>query len=167
MQRFSIRRLQRDDASIFRDIRLEGLALHPEAFGASYEEELDHTLSQVGDRIESNVVIGGFANDGTLVGVVAVARSKGAKMRHIASIWGVYVRRQARGSGVSRSLMAAALEEARVNCRSIRLSVTSTNIAGIRLYESFGFSTWAVDTEALKVGDTYYDEILMRLDTRA
>ena len=167
MQQFSIRRLQRDDASIFTDIRLEGLALHPEAFGASYEEELNHTLTQVGDRIEGNVVIGGFANDGMLIGVAGVARSKGAKMRHIASIWGVYVRQQARGTGLSHSLMAAALEEARVNCRSIRLSVASSNVAGIRLYESFGFRTWAIDTEALKVGDTYYDEILMRLDTRA
>lgn len=167
MQRFSIRRLRRDDASIFRDIRLEGLALHPKAFGASYEEESDHTLAQIGDMIEGNVVIGGLANDGTLVGVVGVARSKGAKMRHIASIWGVYMRRQARGSGLSRSLMAAALEEARVNCRSIRLSVASSNAAAIRLYESFGFRTCAVDTEALKVGDTYHDEILMRLDTRA
>lgn len=86
MQRFSIRRLQRDDASMFREVRLEGLARHPESFGSSYEEELDYSLAQIGDRIENSAIFGGFADDGTLVGVVAVAWSKGAKMRHITSI---------------------------------------------------------------------------------
>ncbi|MBM7047814.1 MULTISPECIES: GNAT family N-acetyltransferase [Rhizobium] len=165
MHRFHIRRLDRDDASIFRDIRLEGLASHPEAFGASYEEELEYSEAQLGDRIESNAVFGGFADDGTLAGVIAVARSRGAKMRHIASIWGMYVRLEARGTGLSRLLMAAAVDEARTTCRSIRLSVVSSNRAAIRLYESFGFKAWAIDTEALKVGDVYHDETLMRLDT--
>ncbi|MFK0165548.1 GNAT family N-acetyltransferase [Rhizobium sp. NPDC090279] len=167
MHRFSIRRLQRDDASTFREIRLEGLARHPEAFGASHQEELDYSLTQIGDRIENNAVIGGFADDGTLVGVVAVGRSKGAKMRHIASIWGMYVRPQGRGTGLSRLLMIAALDEATSTCRSIRLSVVSSNAAAIRLYESLGFRAWAVDTEALRIGDIYHDEILMRLDTGA
>ncbi|TWB62054.1 acetyltransferase (GNAT) family protein [Rhizobium sp. ERR 922] len=167
MQRFSIRRLYRDDASIFREIRLEGLARHPEAFGASHEEELIYSLTQIGDRIENNAVFGGFADDGTLVGVAAVARSKSAKMRHIATIWGVYVRPQGRGTGLSRSLMIAAIDEARQTCRSIRLNVASSNAAAIHLYESLGFKAWAVDTDALKVGDIYHDEILMRLDTAA
>jgi hypothetical protein len=94
MQRFSIRRLDRGDASAFRDIRLEGLSRHPEAFGASYEEELEYSEAQIAERIANNVVFGGFAEDGALAGVIAVARSKGAKMRHIASIWGMYVRRK-------------------------------------------------------------------------
>lgn len=167
MQRFSIRRLQRDDASMFREVRLEGLARHPESFGSSYEEELDYSLAQIGDRIENSAIFGGFADDGTLVGVVAVAWSKGAKMRHIASIWGMYVCPESRGTGLSRSLMIAAIDEARRTCRSIRLTVVSSNAAAIRLYESLGFKAWAVDTEALKVGDIYHDEILMRLDTPA
>lgn len=86
-------------------------------------------------------------------------------MRHIASIWGMYVRPAARGTGLSRLLMAAAVDDARTTCRSIRLSVVSSNGAAIRLYESFGFKAWAIDTEALKVGDVYHDETLMRLDT--
>ncbi|MBN8952018.1 MULTISPECIES: GNAT family N-acetyltransferase [unclassified Rhizobium] len=167
MQHFSIRRLQRDDTSLFREIRLEGLNRHPEAFGASHEEEEAYSLAQIGDRIESNAVFGGFADDGALVGVVAVARSRGVKMRHIATIWGMYVRPQGRGTGLSRLLMVAALDEARRTCRSIRLTVVSSNAAAIRLYESLGFKAWAVDIEALKVGDTYHDEILMRLDTDA
>ncbi|WP_349958269.1 GNAT family N-acetyltransferase [Rhizobium sp. ZPR3] len=167
MQRFSIRRLDRDNASMFRDIRLEGLARHPEAFGASHDEELDYSLTQIGDRIENNAIFGGFADDGMLVGVVAVARSKSTKMRHIATIWGMYVRPEGRGTGLSRSLMIAAIDEAGQTCRSIRLTVVSSNAAAIRLYESLGFKAWAVDMEALKVGNIYHDEILMRLDTGA
>ena len=88
-------------------------------------------------------------------------------MRHIASIWGMYVRPEARGTGLSRLLMTAAVDEARTMCRSLRLTVVSSNDAAIRLYESIGFKAWATDSEALKVGDVYYDEILMRLDTGA
>lgn len=165
MQRFSIRRLERGDAADFRDIRLEGLSRHPEAFGASYEEELEYSETQVAERITNNAVFGGFAEDGTLAGVIAVARSKGAKMRHIATIWGMYVRPEARGTGLSRLLMGAAVDEAKATCRSMRLCVVSSNDAAIRLYESFGFRAWAKDIEALKVGDVYHDEILMRLDT--
>ena len=142
MQCFSIRRLERSDAFAFRDLRLEGLQRHPEAFGASYEQELQYSETQVGDMISNSVVFGGFAEDGALAGVVAVARSKGAKMRHIASIWGMYVRQEARGTGLSRLLMDAAVEEAKTTCRSIRLCVVSSNDAAIRLYESFGFRAW-------------------------
>ncbi len=88
-------------------------------------------------------------------------------MRHIATIWGVYVRPEGRGTGLSRSLMIAAIDEARQTCRSIRLTVASSNAAAIRLYESLGFKAWAIDTDALKVGEIYHDEILMRLDTSA
>lgn len=165
MPRFSIRRLERGDAAAFRDIRLQGLAHHPEAFGASYEEELVYSEAQIGERIANNAVFGGFAEDEALAGVIAVARSKGAKMRHIASIWGMYIRPEARGTGLSRLLMKAAVDDATTNCRSIRLCVVSSNEAAIRLYESFGFRAWAKEIEALKVGDVYHDEILMRLDT--
>jgi len=165
MQRFSIHRLERGDASAFRDIRLEGLSRHPEAFGASYEDELQYSEMQIGDRIANNFIFGGVCEDGTLAGVIAVNKSHGAKVRHIGSIWGMYVRPEARGTGLSRLLMSAAVDEAKTTCRSIRLSVVSSNRAAIRLYESFGFKAWAKDTEALRVGDVYHDEILMRLDT--
>lgn len=165
MQRFSIRRLERSDAAAFGNIRLEGLERNPEAFGASYEQELQYSETQFGDMISNSAVFGGFGEDGALAGVIAVARSKGAKMKHIASIWGMYVRPEARGTGLSRLLMKAAVEEAKTTCRSIRLCVVSSNDAAIRLYESFGFKAWARDSEALKVGDVYHDEILMRLDT--
>lgn len=112
MPRFNIRRLERSDVAAFRDIRLEGLERHPEAFGASYEDELAHSASQISDRIANNSIFGGFTDADALVGVIAIARMKGAKTQHIASIWGMYTRPEARGSGLSRQLMHAALDEA-------------------------------------------------------
>jgi len=38
-QDFQIRRLEPHDAAAYRDLRLEGLRNHPEAFGASWEDE--------------------------------------------------------------------------------------------------------------------------------
>jgi ribosomal protein S18 acetylase RimI-like enzyme len=50
--------------------------------------------------------------------------------------------------------------------RSVRLCVEANNDPAIKLYESAGFKRWALEEEALKVGDTFHDEILMRLDVR-
>lgn len=40
-----IRKLTPEDAALYRTIRLEALRSHPEAFGSSYEEELEYPLS--------------------------------------------------------------------------------------------------------------------------
>ncbi len=167
MHRYDIRRLGRDDAMHFKDIRLDGLLRHPEAFGASFEEEQDQSEAQFAERIENNIVFGGSSEGGTLAGVIAVSRWPAVKTRHIASIWGMYVRPTERGTGLSRLLITAAVDEIGTTCRSIRLSVVSSNIPAIRLYKSMGFEAWATDVEALKVGNTYHDEILMRLETGA
>lgn len=160
---FEIRRLGLQDVKIFRDIRLEGLKNHPDAFGASFEEESDQSETQVQGRIESNAIFGGFLK-GRIEGVAAVSRSRAAKTAHIAFVWGMYVRPDARGTGLARLLIERAVAEVKQSCRSIRLSVVASNIPAIRLYESVGFKTWATDTEALRVETTYLDEVLMRLD---
>ena len=43
--RLTVRRLSALDATAYRDLRLAGLLAHPEAFGASWEEEADHPLA--------------------------------------------------------------------------------------------------------------------------
>ncbi|QPB21568.1 GNAT family N-acetyltransferase [Rhizobium sp. 007] len=161
---YKIRRLDRNDASSFREIRLEALANHPEAFGASWVEEQSQSGAQFADRLENGLVIGGLFDDGMLAGTIGVSKSKGIKTQHIGSIWGMYVRQTARGTGLSRLLLSAAIDEVGTILRSLRLSVVSSNVPAIRLYKSVGFEEWAVEIEALKVGETYYDEILMRLE---
>lgn len=161
---FEIRQLVRDDAQSFRDIRLEALSSHPEAFGSSFEDERDRPELHFADWLESGHILGGWTADGTLGGVIGLSRSTAAKTRHIAVIWGMYVRPSARGSGLSRGLISAAIDAGGSGVRSFRLGVVATNEPAIRLYKSLGFQQWAVEVEALKVGDVYHDELLMRLD---
>jgi RimJ/RimL family protein N-acetyltransferase len=164
MSQFSIRRLTVEDAERFREIRLEALQRHPEAFGADFDDEMQQTLTWFADRLTSSYVFGGFDENRELLGVVAVACGNAVKTRHNASLWGMYVRPTARGTGLSRSLLDRATEEALRQCRSVRLGVVTTNHAAQRLYSAAGFRKWAIDVDALFVGGVFYDEILMRLD---
>ncbi|MDM7947235.1 MAG: GNAT family N-acetyltransferase [Oceanibaculum nanhaiense] len=165
MSDFHIRRLLSDDASIFRAIRLEGLERHPEAFGASFEEERAYDKSRFAEWIEDNAIFGGFNEQGTVAGVVAASRSKKAKTQHIATIWAMYVRPEARGSGLGRSLLQSAIDAVKTDCHSIRLGVVTSNTQALRLYESAGFRVWATDKKAFRIDNQYHDLLLMRLDT--
>jgi RimJ/RimL family protein N-acetyltransferase len=159
-----IRKLTGEDAAAFQAIRLEGLQSHPEAFGASHEDEAKLPLSLVSERIASGAVFGGFSDDHALEGVIGILKGQSEKVRHIATIWGMFVRPSARGTGLSSQLLTAAIDEGFRDCRSIRLSVVSTNVAARRLYQRAGFAEWAVDRAALCVDGVFYDEILMRLE---
>lgn len=166
LERFALRRLRSDDASAFRQVRLRALREHPEAFGASWEEEQDQPESRFAERLENGHVIGGISEGEMIVGTIGISRSKGQKTQHIGSIWGMYVSPAARGKGLARQLLNAAVAEFGPSVRSLRLCVEANNDPAIKLYESAGFKRWALEAEALKVGDTFHDEILMRLDVR-
>ena len=166
MERFALRRLRSDDALAFRQIRLQALREHPEAFGASWEEEQDQPESRFAERLENGHVIGGISEGEMIVGTIGISRSQSQKTQHIGSIWGMYVSPAARGKGLARQLLNAAVAEAGPSVRSLRLCVEANNDPAIKLYESAGFKRWALEAEALKVGDIFHDEILMRLDVR-
>ncbi|MGI3126349.1 GNAT family N-acetyltransferase [uncultured Nitratireductor sp.] len=160
----NIRRLGAEDARAFRELRLEGLKMHPEAFGASFDDELAQPLERAAARLAENVVLGGFDAAGALQGIIGLRREKAAKIRHRAGIWGMYVAPSARGTGLAKNLLQAAINEAMVDCQSVLLSVTASNEAAKRLYQRAGFREWAVDRKALCVEGAFVDEVLMRLD---
>jgi hypothetical protein len=60
---FTIRRLTPADASAYRDIRLEGLARHPDGFGSAWEDEVEQPLARFEQRIANAAVFGGFLSD--------------------------------------------------------------------------------------------------------
>ncbi|WP_059170388.1 GNAT family N-acetyltransferase [Bacillus sp. FJAT-27445] len=57
-----IKKLTEKDAELYRNIRLEALRAHPEAFGSSYEEELEYPLSLFEERFKNGpaVTLGAF-----------------------------------------------------------------------------------------------------------
>jgi ribosomal protein S18 acetylase RimI-like enzyme len=159
---FQIRRLSALDAAPYRDLRLAGLRAHPEAFGASWEEESVRPLTWFADRVDRNVIFGGGPADTSDVqGIVGFYVVDGAKQRHKGVLWGLYVEPAARGAGLGLSLIARVLEHAARTVEEIRLTVVTTNMAAIRLYERVGFEQYGLERRALKIGDDDYDEVLM------
>jgi len=163
---FTIRRLEPHDAAIYRELRLEGLKNHPEAFGASWDDEIDKPDAWWTGRLESNTVFGGWIDGSRLLGVAGLQVPGAAKQRHKAILWGMYVRPDARGTGLAASLLQHVIEHARPRVEEIRLTVMASNAAAHRLYSAAGFEPYGLERRALKIGDDYYDDLLMALPLR-
>jgi ribosomal protein S18 acetylase RimI-like enzyme len=163
----TIRSITEADLPTYHAFRLAGLRAHPEAFGETAEHFMTVTPAQIASRLKSSEARGGFIlgafSEGTLLGVVGLARQEGEKMEHRATIWGMYVAPSARGLGVGRDLMGACLMRARQipKLRQVHLCVVTSNQPAINLYRSFGFSSYGTDPAALKIGEQLFDEELM------
>lgn len=158
-----IRRLHPADAAAFRDIRLEGLRLHPAAFGASYDDENAQPLDWFAARIADHAVFGAFSGAENLEGVAGLMVPAARKTRHKGVVWGMYVRESARGSGLAAALLGRVLEHAASVVEEVKLEVSPDNRAAMRLYEAAGFGVYAREPRALKIGDAYHDSLFMTL----
>lgn len=154
--------LEPKDAPAFRKLRLEGLKRHPEAFGASYEEEAALPLAEIERRLAGAAVFGAFA-DGELVGVAGLLVPGAAKKRHKGELWGVYVRAGARGAGIGTALVRAVIAHARGRIQQLHTTVVTDNGPARRLYAKLGFRPYGVEPRALKVGERCYDQELLAL----
>lgn len=158
---FTVRRLTPDDAALYQPVRLQGLRDHPEAFGASFQTEAGMSLEAVARRLARGATWGASTGEG-LVGITSLVVSEGLKSEHKATVVGVYVRPEARGSGVASALMRAALDHAQGLVELVQLGVASDNAAARRLYERFGFVAYGTEPLAYKLADgRYVDDLLM------
>jgi ribosomal protein S18 acetylase RimI-like enzyme len=161
-----IRLLSEDDVELFFPLRLRALKEEPESFGGSYEESSQLAIADVAKRLhnsEDGFVLGAFIDD--LVGVVGFYREKGLKSRHKGVIWGMYVAPEARGKGIGRQLMNAAIARCQTfpGVEQLMLAVVTTREAARNLYVSLGFKTYGVEPRALKLQGRYVDEEMMLL----
>lgn len=159
---FIVRRLTADDADDFLALRLEGLSRHPEAFGADSAGDIALGMDEWRRRLTDNPVFGGFRDD-CLVAAAGMYRESREKMRHKGVLWGVYVTEAARGLGLGRAVVEAAVAEARQQVAQVMTSVSVGNQAALDLYLSLGFQPWGVQPRALKIGERYVDEIELLL----
>jgi RimJ/RimL family protein N-acetyltransferase len=158
-----VRRLESSDVADYRELRLESLNIHPEAFGSSLEYEGEKPISWWADRLETTTVFGGWVNNSPLVGITGFAVEDRVKLRHKGVLWGMYVRPEARGTGLAAALVQQVVAHARTLVEQVCLTVTASNVAARRLYSAAGFEEYGLERRGLKVGNEYYDEVLMAL----
>ena len=163
----TIRLCAEADAPAFRELRLEALKSHPEAFSADYaiHEQFPPTfwVERLRQNVDSSEQAIFFAvADGALIGMSGVRRGESPKTRHGALIWGVYIRPGWRGHRLAERLLDACVNWARDHeVRLVKLAVVTTNIAAIRSYARSGFTVYGVEPQAIKLGERCYDELLM------
>lgn len=160
MTGFVIRRLEAADAAAYREIRLEGLERHPEAFGSTYETEAGLSLDDFARRVEE-VPTFAAERDGRLLGLAGLALEKTVKRRHRGTLVRMYVRPEARGTGAADALVEAVLDHARAEgLDAVLLAVITEAEAARRLYERHGFKVYGVEPGALRIGGRAYDDEL-------
>jgi ribosomal protein S18 acetylase RimI-like enzyme len=155
-----IRKLPADRWKDYRNLRLESLRSDPSAFGSSFEEEAALTEDEWKGRIQNAL----FAvSDGTPIGMIVCVFNDRPKTRHVADIFGVYVRASHRGRGVGTRLLKHMLSLIRENKRvvKVRLAVNPEQRAAVKMYKKAGFVAAGRRRKELKVGRRFFDMLLM------
>jgi GNAT superfamily N-acetyltransferase len=162
-----VRRLAPPDASAYRALMLDGYARDPEAFTATVAERAGLALAFWQARVApgdaaGQVVLGALV-DGELAGAVGVAFEQRPKLRHKASLFGMYVAHPARRRGLGRLLVEAALDEARrrAGIVQVQLTVTQGNPAAEALYAQCGFVPYGIEPMAVQSAAGYAAKVHM------
>ncbi|HEX2076923.1 MAG TPA: GNAT family N-acetyltransferase [Longimicrobium sp.] len=165
----SIRILGAGDVDAYQALRLGALRESPEAFGSTYEEEVERPLSEIMERLargadREQVVFGAFEG-GELVGMIGLARETKRKARHRALVWGMYVAPGARRWGIARALLDALIAHAKTleGVESLLLGVVTVNESARQLYRSAGFVPFGVQPRAYALDGELWDSELMTL----
>jgi ribosomal protein S18 acetylase RimI-like enzyme len=155
-----VRRLAPADWQDYRTIRLRGLTLAPEAFGADHDDEAALPAESFAERLAISVVFGAYADD-RIVGVAGFKQAAGLKEVHKAFVWGVFVEPDHQHKGVGQALISALIDGARETVEQLILTVVEDNTTAVALYERNGFTAYGVEPRALKTAAGYVDEVLM------
>jgi ribosomal protein S18 acetylase RimI-like enzyme len=137
---------------------LEALEAHPAAFAASAEDESVLAVEDFAKRLsgKESMVFGVLAGD-DLAAVATFVPQSLRKRRHVAMIWGMYVRPQFEGTGMGKALMRHVLQFAENQVDQVELYVNVTNERARGLYVRLGFERYGVMRRALRVDGTDHD----------
>ncbi len=152
----------------YRDLRIRAVTNVPYAFGTTAEEELSKSEDRWKKRLEGTGEdrkdYAVFAEeDGNLVGTMGAYRERLGKVKHSATVVGVYIDEKYRGQGISSLLMDALIKKISEDTTVIRLElmVVTTQEAAIALYKKFGFEIVGTVHKEVFFDGTYYDEYIM------
>ena len=143
-----------------RDLRLEVLLNSPLAFGSSIDEEKLYKANEWKKRINSSI----FAtfDDKPVVMAVFIINEK-IKTKHIANIYGVFVKEEFRGKVIGKKLINSILNIISRNKSiwKIKLTVNTEQNAAVDLYKQFGFNVAGRLKNELRIDGKFYDELIM------
>lgn len=102
-------------------------------------------------------------SDDMLIGMIVCVFNGRLKTRHVADIFGVYVRADHRGKGVGTRLLEHALLLIRKNKRvvKVKLAVNPEQRVAVKLYKKAGFVVTGRTKKELKVGRRFFDMLFM------
>ena len=163
----TIRPAREEDAPAYRDLRLEALRNHPEAFSSDYAANLAKPMAFWTERLRFNstdsaTMIYFAVHDQRLIGMCGITRPNSPKIQHSANIVGMYIRPDWRGFRIAEGLITACLDWARTqDVKIVKLAVVTTNARAIRCYARCGFQVYGIEPRALYYDNVFYDELLM------
>ena len=162
-----IERLTPSHAADYRSLMLTAYGDEPLAFTATVAEREPLPLEWREARVQPDpgaeqMVMGAFVK-GQLVGVAGLRLRRRPRTRHKAILYGMFVLPEFRNQGIGRRLVASGLEHARATAgiRLVQLRVTESNLPGIHLYRSCGFTTFGTEPYANKTEDGFVSVIHM------
>ncbi|MDP5238580.1 GNAT family N-acetyltransferase [Uliginosibacterium sp. 31-16] len=116
-------------------------------------------LADIASRPGGRVLVAEDA--GTLLGYLTLTPRRPAKLAHTADL-SMGVRAAARGRGIGKALLAAAMTQASPPLEILYLMVRADNAAALRLYAAAGFETLARLEKDTRIGTQHHDGLLMR-----
>ncbi len=134
------RKLQPNESSIYRAIRLESLKAFPESFCTKYDEAIQIEKFRFEYDIEhqeqERFVIGAFDQE-NLIGICAFAKGENS----VGDIYQMYVKKEYQNSGIGFQLLHKTIFEAQQlhPKLTIQLEVTKGNHNAYNLYKKVGF----------------------------
>ena len=155
----NVRVLYPTDVGAYRALRLAAIEETPADFATTLSAESAIAPNRLQQRLVHTPfqrVFGAFDGE-RLLGMACVKREPIAVTYDRAHVWGVYVLRAARGQGLGRALMDAALDyiESVPELTRVTLMVGVDNHAAKALYRTLGFA--AVDAERAGHADDLAD----------
>lgn len=153
------------DAQAYRQLRLEALRNHPEAFSSDFTANEQKPMTHWEERLRSlgteNMILFALSAD-RLIGMCGVYRGNSPKTRHSATIVSVYVQLEWRGLQIAEGLINKCIEWARAQeIKILKLAVVTTNSAAIRCYTRCGFKVYGIEPQAILCNGSAYEELMM------
>lgn len=152
----------------YKNLRLNALQSDPIAFGSSYEEEKQIPDKHWQERLEAylrkDLYTMFFAQiNGTLIGMMGVEFGKQIKTKHIANIFGVYVKEEYRSRDVGTKLLEATLKElaTRPEIVKVKTDVNTQQPTAISMFKHYNFHIVGILDKELKIGSVYYNLFIL------